>query len=90
MINLVHLNIKSNAIESEGLHGLAIGNIKRLRYLNVQHNDISEHGFRVISDSENFTRMVELKMFDGNPGTTSESKNLLKRSHNLQALRFIS
>ena len=83
MSNLIHLNIKSNAIESEGLHGLAIGNIKRLRYLNVQHNDIGEDGFRVISDSENFQRLVELKIFDGNPGTTSESKNILKRAHNL-------
>ena len=90
MVNLVHLNIKSNSLGSEGLHGLAIGNIKRLKFLNVQHCDVGEDGFRVIADSENFTRLVELKIIDGNPGTTVESKNLLKRANTLQALRFIS
>mmetsp|Transcript_660 Transcript_660/g.891 ORF Transcript_660/g.891 Transcript_660/m.891 type:complete len:93 (-) Transcript_660:98-376(-) len=83
MVNLVHLNIKSNAVGSEGLHFLAIGGLKRLKYLNVQHNEISEDGFRVMADSDNFTKLVELKIFDGNPGTSTESKNLLKRAHNL-------
>ena len=90
MVNLIHLNIKSNNLGSEGLHYLAIGGIKRLKYLNVQHNEVGEDGFRVMADSENFTRLTELKIFDGNPGTTTESKNLLKRAHNLQALRFIN
>ena len=51
MVNLIHLNIKSNNLGSEGLHYLAIGGIKRLKYLNVQHNEVGEDGFRVMADS---------------------------------------
>ena len=90
MVNLIHLNMKSNRAGNEGLHGLAIGTISKLKYLNVQHNEVGEDGFRVIAESENFTRLIELKIFDGNHGTTTESKNALKRAHTLQALRFIS
>ena len=80
MLNLVHLNLKSNKIGNEGLHGLAIGVISRLKYLNVQHNIVGEDGFRVIAESENFTKLTELKIFDGNSGATTEAKNALKRS----------
>ncbi len=90
MVNLVHLNLKSNAVGNEGLHGLAIGGILKLKFLNVQHNEIGEDGFRVIAESENFTKLTELKIFDGNQGTSAEGKNALKRAHTLQALRFIS
>lgn len=90
MVNIVHLNLKSNEVGNEGLHGLSIGSIKRLKYLNVQHNDVGEDGFRVIAESDNFTKLTELKIFDGNHGTTTESKNALKRAHTLQALRFIN
>jgi len=44
----------------------------------------------VIAESDNFTKLTELKIFDGNHGTTTESKNALKRAHTLQALRFIN
>lgn len=89
MENLTYLNLKSNNIGNDGLYGLSIGSIKKLKYLNVQHNSIGEDGFRVIAESENFTKLSELRIFDGNPGTTTESKNLLRRAPNLQALRFI-
>ena len=90
MVNLVHLNLRTNQIGSDGLHGLAVGGLTKLKFLNVQYNEVGEEGFRVIADSHNFTRLTDLRIFDGNPGTTTESKNLLKRSPNLQALRFIS
>ena len=90
MVNLVHLNIKSNKIGNEGLQWLAVGSIRKLKYLNVQHNVVGEDGFRVIAESENFTKLAELKIFDGNQGATTEAKNTLKRAHTLQALRFIS
>lgn len=90
MANLVHLNLKQNRIGNSGMHALSIGCVTKLKYLNVQHNEIGEDGFRVLAESENFTKLSELKIFDGNQGTTTESKNLLKRAHTLQALRFIS
>lgn len=83
MVHLTHLNLKSNLVGNEGLFGLSIGIIKKLKYLNVQHNGIGEDGFRVIAESDNFTKLAELKIFDGNPGTTTEAKNALKRASTL-------
>ena len=89
MTNLISLNLKSNKIGNDGMHAIAIGLICKLRKLNVQYNEVFEDGFRVLAESPNFTKLTKLKIFNGNPGTSTESKNLLKRAHNLQALRFI-
>jgi len=38
LVNLVELNVKQNNVGDEGIKALTIGNLKKLRTLNVNHN----------------------------------------------------
>ena len=89
LANLEHLDLKSNGIGNSGIQSISIGLIKKLKFLNVQHNNISDDGYRIISESMNFQQLKDLKIYDGNQAST-EAKNAIKRSNNLQALRFIN
>ena len=86
---LTHLDIGVNGIGNTGIHSLSVGLLTKLKFLNVQHNEIGEDGYRTLSESTHFQLLKDLKIYDGNPAT-AEAKNALKRSKNFQALRFIS
>merc|ERR1712110_146843 len=86
---LIHLDMSQNGIGNTGVQSLAIGLVNRLKYLNISHNDIGEDGFRILSESQNFQVLNELEIYNGHH-VSAKAKNALKRSKNLQALRFIS
>ena len=78
---LTHLDIGVNNIGNVGIQSLSIGIVNKLKFLNVQHNEIGEDGYRILSESNNFQLLRELKIYDGNPAS-AEAKNALKRSKN--------
>ena len=51
---LTHLDIGVNSIGNTGIQYLSIGNLNKLKFLNVQHNEIGEDGYRTLSESANF------------------------------------
>ena len=78
---LTHLDIGVNNVGNVGIQALSIGIVNKLKFLNVQHNEIGEDGYRILSESTNFQLLRELKIYDGNPAS-AEAKNALKRSKN--------
>jgi len=72
-----------------GVNAIDEVNIKKLKFLNIEHNNIGEEGYRTIAESQNFKRLLELQIYDGNTAS-AEVKSLIRRNRHLHSLRFIS
>ena len=86
---LTHLDIKINTVGSKGIETLIVGSLQKLTFLDMNHSEVDDMGFKYLAECETLPQLYELKIFEGNPAST-ESKNMLRRSKKLANLRYIS
>ena len=86
--NLEHLDVSQCDIGDVGVQVLALSSKRKLKFLNLSHNKIGEHGYKMLAISENMPLLSEIRIYDGNANST-EAKNALRRAKCLPALRHI-